>query len=880
MRNTLGTFPIRLKPLPGEALDSWLEALAHRMHTPLGDVLLALGLHSQDQDGPYSDSTRTLTRLLPSGAATVISRVTGTAPDILHAMTLAHYDQRVLTLDHASGLVSKASLWGRSTGSRFCPDCLADSGGRWLLTWRLGWVFACVEHSRLLADLCQQCGSVQRRRSPATSDIPSPGHCSNTPHEDGPDRRKRRCDADLTQTITPLLDRGHPAMAAQRLLDVLAESGIADFGLYADDPQPATSALADLRAFAGRVLAHTAREALAEHLPEGLALTRDETNTLFSPEDPDSLARRGILAPKSAAITAVGVTIAMNVLTRQDIQLAGAAMRWITTPHSLRRPAKSVKISAPWGRGTTVLFRSVQLAAVGPQLRAIDQIRYRVLTARPGALAHPRNRAHQRVRSIPAMLWPELALPIAPPDHHHYRIMRPALACLVGLVGIRQSTDAVARHLGKATTGFMASRMLNQLRDHRHWPDIQTALTNIADYLDAQPAPIDYQRRRRIDYTHLLTDDEWADIARHLEIPRGSGVQARLFRGHLFKRLSGLPSHLAPPTCTPTNASFRTQQGMIYRRLTPGLSARLDQTGLMFLRSKGITDEPVTWHPPASLINGLTLPGPDPAEIDTKALHRLIRDSGMTATQAAEHLGTTLDMVRCLLDRAPAPDLTIRQPRRTPVADTIRPYLDRDTFTKLYLEQRMSLGSIGEIYGVSADVVRGIANEYGIPIRTPKEYRRGQEITREWLHEQYITCHRSLTDIAEEVGMTSSNIANWAKKHKIPLRPRGGASHDESLRIRDTAKQAPRLLRPALNGLGAEERLRRFVKASTYPTLGAAARDMDLNGPRLVMQINRLARELGGPLYERAERGRPMKLTPLGKRVVKAAMDWLSELRR
>ncbi|MEU9013356.1 hypothetical protein AB0D12_27070 [Streptomyces sp. NPDC048479] len=62
----------------------------------------------------------------------------------------------------------------------------------------------------------------------------------------------------------------------------------------------------------------------------------------------------------------------------------------------------------------------------------------------------------------------------------------------------------------------MASRMLNQLREHRHWPSIQTALTNIAEHLDAQPAPINYQRRRRIDSTHLLTDDEWADIARQL----------------------------------------------------------------------------------------------------------------------------------------------------------------------------------------------------------------------------------------------------------------------------------------------------------------------------------------------------------------------------
>lgn len=460
-------------------------------------------------------------------------------------------------------------------------------------------------------------------------------------------------------------------------------------------------------------------------------------------------------------------------------------------------------------------------------------------------------------------------------NHHHYRIMRPALACLVGLVGIRQSIDVIARHLGKATTGFMASRMLNQLREHRHWPHIQAAVTNIAEHLDAQPAPIDYQRRRRIDYACLLPDDEWADIARQIGIVRGSGRLARLFRNYLFTRISGLPAHMAPPMCIPTNGSGRSQQGMIYRRLTPEVVEHLDHAAQEFLRRNHVIGEPLTWHPPAGLIHGLTLPGLDPSEIDIKLLHRLIRESEMTATQAAEHLGTTLDMVRYLLDRHPAPDVTPRPPRPAPVSDPVRAALDPATFARLYVDQRMSLRAIGDLYGVKADVIRGIADEYRIPIRTPKEYRHRQEFTREWLHQQYVTRRRTLADIAEETGMTMSNVAKRARTHKIPLRSRGGASHDESLRIRDTARQAPRLLRPVLNGLAAEERLRRFVKASAYPTLGAAARDMGVNGPTLVTQINRLARELGGPLLERAERGRPMKLTPLGKRVAKAAMDWL-----
>ena len=45
------TFPIRLAPLPGEALDSWLEALAHRLNVRLGDVLGDLGLGAPVKNG-------------------------------------------------------------------------------------------------------------------------------------------------------------------------------------------------------------------------------------------------------------------------------------------------------------------------------------------------------------------------------------------------------------------------------------------------------------------------------------------------------------------------------------------------------------------------------------------------------------------------------------------------------------------------------------------------------------------------------------------------------------------------------------------------------------------------------------------------------------
>ena len=33
----------------------------------------------------------------------------------------------------------------QTSGSRYCPKCLAESGGRWQLQWRLAWTFACAK---------------------------------------------------------------------------------------------------------------------------------------------------------------------------------------------------------------------------------------------------------------------------------------------------------------------------------------------------------------------------------------------------------------------------------------------------------------------------------------------------------------------------------------------------------------------------------------------------------------------------------------------------------------------------------------------------------------------------------------------------------------
>lgn len=81
------TLPIYLAALPGEALDSWLEALAHRTHTRPGDLQDAVGLAGPDRAAVGTGGVA----MLDAAAMTRIATATGVPRTQLEPMTLARY---------------------------------------------------------------------------------------------------------------------------------------------------------------------------------------------------------------------------------------------------------------------------------------------------------------------------------------------------------------------------------------------------------------------------------------------------------------------------------------------------------------------------------------------------------------------------------------------------------------------------------------------------------------------------------------------------------------------------------------------------------------------------------------------------------------------
>lgn len=778
------TLPLRLSPVPGEALDSWMDALAHRLKVPLTDLCRAMGL----KGGPHSvykrdDIPANRVVLLRDPEADAIHTATGVAVDILHAMTLARYDQRAIVIDHASRRVNNRAMWARGRGSRYCPDCLTDTGGRWQLRWRLPWSFACTVHARLLAEACPLC---ERDHSFAASDThlpPAPGRCASPVPRPGQGERTgrrvlhTRCNADLATATTMLLPVGHPVLLAQQVLDELIDTDTAAFGLYGTQPQPAFQAFADLRAIAGRVVASTLRYGLPDplaHDPVAVELHRQAVQDLGRARHPLAQHRIGTVAPPLAG-AALGLAHACQIMLHPDASAAGESLRWLMTtlPGPERRPTHASTID-DWGRHTSDTFRRVQLAALGPGLRPGDQLRYRTGTTDPAVqLDRTGVLARSRAAKLRAVFWPAWTARLLPPGTGFVSVRGPALAAALLLIGTRLNHDDAAQLLGHVIPGSAVTTTQQRLHRSAQWTGIRTALTRLADHLDTVPIPIDYQQRRLLDYTRLLPESRWESIRARAGQVLPEEVSRRrhaLARHLLFTELSGLPFTRAPFERAGTETEVQLRLARFVTALTPPLAAELRDAAEDFLRDQGIRDEPAHWQPPRELLHDLDLPGTDPATLDLATIHHLVRVEGASCASIARQLGTTTEVVQTILLEHPAqPNQPTagdyaRLAARPPARETLPP----EELHRLHHEQGFSLSRIGELIGYSSNTVRALARTYGIPVRgsTPIPPDSGT-LSRDRLHEQHVMAGRSFRDLGRETGLSTSTVRYWAAIHGV-----------------------------------------------------------------------------------------------------------------
>jgi hypothetical protein len=313
------TLPIRVAPVSGEALDSWLEAVAHRYAVSFVSVLLAHGFTGNHRWPGWWLS-------LPDEDIDRVAVAAGVDTKVVRAMTIERYPCDLRQRDDQRHRVDGV-LWVRRGNSRFCPDCLRDTGGRWQVAWRLTWSFACVKHGCLLADRCLDCGSAQRRLAAHARDIPPPGHrCRGVVFP------TLACTADLTRTDVLLLSAAHPVLDAQRAVDDLLADRPLHLGLYRGVSPSCRRMLCDVKLLTQWIFTSVAQTEVDRHLPAdiGTAVAQHRRSTGW----PHGAAWRSARTMPSALDTAVGVVIALKILAVMNVSAATAMFEQLMTSSS------------------------------------------------------------------------------------------------------------------------------------------------------------------------------------------------------------------------------------------------------------------------------------------------------------------------------------------------------------------------------------------------------------------------------------------------------------------------------------------------------------------------------------------------------------------
>jgi hypothetical protein len=213
--------PLRLAPVEGESLPGYVARYSHTFRFPPGDVIRALGLDGGS--GIVLDARR-YGAWLTQRQLEHVALATGMDPATLERMLLSRFAGRAF--EEPTGSSPDMALAAAAQAhevlircSRFCPDCLRESGA-WLLGWQLGWSCVCLSHRLLLVRRCPSCGTVPkstlRDRWPGdrTGILSDPTRCAHR-------LQRRLCRTPFAIVDTPTV--GAAALAAQRRINALLD---------------------------------------------------------------------------------------------------------------------------------------------------------------------------------------------------------------------------------------------------------------------------------------------------------------------------------------------------------------------------------------------------------------------------------------------------------------------------------------------------------------------------------------------------------------------------------------------------------------------------------------------------------------------------------
>jgi hypothetical protein len=868
--------PVRLPPLPGEALDSWLETYAHLLHAGTGDIFQLAGLGPRWDDAARANGHKPWAYRLDPPELAALSAVSGVPAATLAGMTLARYEGTGLAATGtAAGLPRTPRWWRQPIGSRFCPRCLAANDGRWMLSWRLPWTFACTGHQGLLADICPACG--RRHAGSRTGQARHPGRCDATGLPLPPARPRRGappCTRDLAGVDTLTLPRDGYVLRAQQHIDALIA------GLLNSRSQPAD--LAGLQQHLDDIyaIARAALSALHAPVQPPPAVSAVLAELVAGPGDRGSESTSPLTTPwpggaprQYAAVTAFGTTIADIMLHGRHHDPDPDIARWLTGAAAGRgKDVSPANMMARW-KNTSPAIQGALLKQLGSRLDVFYQLRYGTVASsprKPVPGAGPASAA-----AVPALLWRGWALRLMPPGGFETLPSRAALSVLLAIAcGAGEDYRTAQRLLGQQPADpSRFSSFTARLREQGALDPVLSALCQLASELGRRSAPIDYARRRRLQRLcqaqldtaewrrtrfFLTHPDTWA-WRRHIERTGLSACpgQEKFARLRLVEMLTGThPYYLPPPLTLPARHGQKYAEFVFC--LPAPLAACLHQQARRILQHAEI-DEPPQWEPPFGWVTGIAWPGPHPDDVSPQDLQELTR-AGHPVAAIAARLGTTAEHIRLAAARHPAPELPLPASRsQTQPLPAAPPDAEQ---LRSYTSQGFGPRKIGQITGCSQRHIRQLLIDAGLRNATPPPGPR--QVDAGWLREQYEINRRSLKDITAETGVPVADLATVARSAGIAVR-HGINGHAHPLAALGGPDDFPPAVWAAFARPGADKRIRRLLAAPGHPSLARAARHLGTKHETLASQIAQLEAAVGTKLLCCAP-GAGITLTPVGER--------------
>ncbi|GAA3003167.1 hypothetical protein GCM10010519_39080 [Streptomyces lactacystinicus] len=596
--------PRSLEPLPGESLTGFVLRLSHRLDLRPARIIDLTGLATPGS----AQSARAPARLLfmlEAGVRARFARLARLSREEADRLTLGRWAARYPPIADAVGRPGEPARfrflnreWVLPTSTRYCPQCLAGDasdiqrqhGGPWKLEWRLSVVFACLEHNRLLADVCPGCRS-QALSGPKKGPqgyglIPGPGRpilhpaqCRNSAA--GQPRSTAACGTrlDSAENATAVLAPEQAALQ-RRLLQLLSPDA---------DPAESFHAFADLRAAAAIVTATWPQAASRTKILENEGDLAVRGLPLSTRRLPMKTGGRWGGAPLTSPAIACVLRHADSLVSLPKPDLHQAI-------GDLMGKAPDVN-HAGWGRTWEIVrddcspsFRNE--LQQGVRRRFSPRVQQQV---EAGGLVIPVRQRGYLPEHIPQRLpreWIEILLDNGAPlglGGVLSRFRRIAAIQLVQAADGTSTADA-SRFLGFPSSQPQPGHLALTPKPENPWTQMHVnerlpqAFEALARHIARQPHPVDYhERRQRLAFWHLSPAD-WENITERLPPPRqtalryGSEPHRECASAHIWARATGGEWRYAPIFRAPLSpAGLNFDQARVQPALLRLIDTRRDR---------------------------------------------------------------------------------------------------------------------------------------------------------------------------------------------------------------------------------------------------------------------------------------------------------------